>query len=414
MNESRSSSRRRLSRLRLLSPFLLVAGLLLGGFAVRSGATPAVAIAPCVAHTNTADEVALLGMVQSWRAQNVPGAASTTLTLTPSLNQAAMGYAQYLAQNGGGGHFADGSAPWDRAQQCGFETNSSGQAAGGEAYGRGATPADGLNHMIQVVALEGSGAGLMTAAVKGGNIPVHCAGVASATTADGTKTHWIVLLFAREGACPGAISAGEPTSTATPTPSDRDFDADIYLDGNGRDFHTGQHDDRNRYCDSDGHEHLGPDRYLIRDGYSDGSANGNAIPDRHSGAGELWVYAHVLRRLESHYAARGSARRHPRYRDRVLLGALPAGRCWLGAVRSRGACVRELDELVERRCVLAPEHRCLYGRRYLGGVGRQACGIVGDDRGRSKREQHLEQRPRDLWPPVADRPRGQTDILFGQ
>lgn len=214
MNESRPLPRGWLRPLRLLSPVLLLAGLALAGFAARNTATPAEAIAPCVAHTPSPDDLALLSLVQDWRSQNVAGAAGTNLATTPSLNAAAKGYAQYLADYGGSGHFADGSAPWTRAQQCGFATNSSGQAAGGEAYGRGSTPSDALSHMVQVVAFEGAGAGLMTSATKGG-YPVHCTGVAHATTADGSKTHWVVLLFARDGACPGAATAPTATNTAT-------------------------------------------------------------------------------------------------------------------------------------------------------------------------------------------------------
>ncbi len=212
MNDTRTNPRGRLSLLRIIFPAFLVAGLLAAGLAVRNPATPAVAIAPCVPHTATAEDLAMVALVQNWRAQNVAGAAGTILTTTPSLNAAAKGYAQFLATYGGGGHNADGAEPWDRARNCGFATNSSGQAAGGEAYGRGSTPADALGHMVQVVALEGNGAGLMTSATKGG-YPVHCAGAAHATTADGSKTHWVVLMFARDGACPGAATA--PTSTPT-------------------------------------------------------------------------------------------------------------------------------------------------------------------------------------------------------
>lgn len=211
MNETPTHSRGRLRPLRLLSPLLLLAGLVLGGIAVRSETTPAAAIAACVPHANTQDELAMLGLVNAWRAQNVSGAA--TLTLTPSLNAAAAGYARYLVDTPGAtGHFADGADWSQRAQNCGFASNASGQAAGGEGLSDKPSASDALTQMA-----GHAGSGIWIPANVG--LPVKCAGIAKATSADGTKTRWIVLLFARSGDCPGGTTAPPPTSTSTATPT---------------------------------------------------------------------------------------------------------------------------------------------------------------------------------------------------
>lgn len=206
MNESRTDPRGWLRPLRLLSPVLLLAGLMLAGFAARNSATPAVAIAPCVSHSNTSEEVAMFDAVQNWRNQN---GRSGTLTLTPALNAAAKGYAQFLADTpGSGGHFADGSDWSGRAVNCGFASNASGAAAGGE----GVSDQPSLQAAFdEMVAHTGSGIYIPSSV----GLPVKCAGVAKATSADGQRTAWIVLLFARDGACPGGAAAPTPTNTAT-------------------------------------------------------------------------------------------------------------------------------------------------------------------------------------------------------
>lgn len=166
--------------------------------------TPAEAIAPCVAHTNTSEELQLLGMVSAWRAQNLGD--TTHLTLSAPLNAAAKGYAQYVANTAGaGGHFADG-ADWSaRALQCGFTSNGL-VAAGGEGFSDEESASAALAEMI---AHPGSGIYIP----GGGSIPVKCAGVARADGPNGTA--WVVMLMKRSGSCPQPVT-GE-VSTPTPT-----------------------------------------------------------------------------------------------------------------------------------------------------------------------------------------------------
>ena len=123
------------SRRRSLSWLLMVVGLMaiaIGGTLATLQQNDAKALAPCLAHTNTTEELTFLGQLQAWRDQNIPG--SFPLTLSAPLNAAAAGYAQFLATTPGAqGHAADppeGQFPWaDRAVGCGYPSN---EAAGGE------------------------------------------------------------------------------------------------------------------------------------------------------------------------------------------------------------------------------------------------------------------------------------------
>ena len=194
--------------MRLLAPLLVIAGVVAFAISARGG-TPATAIAPCLPHANTAQESQMLSMVIAWRAQNVSGAGA--LAVSGPLNAAAAGYAQYLIDHpGASGHYADGSDWSSRAQQCGFASNASGQAAGGEGLARAASPADALAEMA-----SHAGSGIWIPASVG--LPVKCAGIAKATSADGTRTAWIVMLFARSGDCPGPPLDPPPTFPSTGT-----------------------------------------------------------------------------------------------------------------------------------------------------------------------------------------------------
>lgn len=188
-----------------------VVALCLGVLAVRA---PVRAIAACTQHVNTSEEWAMLGLVQNFRDDHFGG--SPELTMSGPLNEAAKGYADFAAQEGAMDHYADGSTPWDRAKACGFLTNSA-QAAGGEGmavFTSGAgTAQQALEQMKQH---SGSGIYVPTQFLS---YPTHCAGVAKSVV--GNRVVWIVLLFARTGVCPEAVTGpAAPTSTpAAPSPT---------------------------------------------------------------------------------------------------------------------------------------------------------------------------------------------------
>jgi hypothetical protein len=186
------------------------------------------AIAPCVAHSPSAEETTFLGLLQSWRNANIAG--SYPLSQSGALNAAAAGYAQFLANTpGASGHYADGTTgyPWaTRAMNCGYPAN---QAAGGEGLAVvqssnpvSVSPQQALNTMTS----EGGGGVWVPSNV---GLPVRCVGVAKAVSADGKKVAWVTLIFASSGTCPGGTGGGStqttptttpsPTPTSTPTPS---------------------------------------------------------------------------------------------------------------------------------------------------------------------------------------------------
>ncbi|MEO9255054.1 MAG: hypothetical protein ABI305_05910 [Tepidiformaceae bacterium] len=202
---------------------------MLGGTLLALEHESADALAPCVTHSNTNEELTFLSQLQSWRDANISG--SYQLTLSGPLNAAAAGYAQYLVTHPGSyGHYADGGTPgraWaDRAIQCGYPA---GEAAGGEGLavvqGSGQVavgPADALTIMT---AEQGGGVWVPSSVGPA----VACVGVAKASAANGTEDAWVTLLFGTwDGTCPQAITGGgggitatpatsTPTNTATPT-----------------------------------------------------------------------------------------------------------------------------------------------------------------------------------------------------
>lgn len=194
-----------------LGVLLAIAGAV---FVLRPGVE---AIAPCVPHTNTAEEWAMLDLVQDYRDGAV--ASSAELTLSGPLNAAAMGYAQYVASHPGtGGHQADGSQPWLRAENCGFVTRPGRSGAtGGE--GIAIALSGGMSGSAAVLQMSQEALGGIHTPGQFLSYQTHCTGIAKATGSGG-RTVWVVLLFAREGACPDAQTAPlPPTATATATQS---------------------------------------------------------------------------------------------------------------------------------------------------------------------------------------------------
>ena len=220
---TRRSARR--SRVSWLVMFLGFVAIIVGGTLATLHNDNAQALAPCLAHTNTTEELTFLGQLQAWRDQNIAG--SFPLTLSAPLNAAAAGYAQFLANTPGAqGHYADppeGQFPWaDRAVQCGYPSN---EAAGAE--GLAVVDASGVidvtgTQALTIMAAEngssGSIGGIWVPAFIGAN--VECVGVAKMTGLGGTQVAWVVELFATfDGTCPQAVLGGGGGSTPSPSAS---------------------------------------------------------------------------------------------------------------------------------------------------------------------------------------------------
>jgi hypothetical protein len=180
----------------------------------------AAALAPCVAHSNTSEELTFLAQLQTWRNANIAG--SFPLTLSGPLNAAAAGYAQYLVSHPGtGGHYADGGAAgraWaDRAIQCGYP---SGEAAGGEGLavvqGSGAVSVSPSQALTIMTAERGGGVWVPSSVGPS----VMCVGVAKMSAAAGNEEAWVTLLFGTwDGTCPQPVTGGGGGSTSSPATS---------------------------------------------------------------------------------------------------------------------------------------------------------------------------------------------------
>ncbi|MGE0600852.1 MAG: hypothetical protein AB7J35_04150 [Dehalococcoidia bacterium] len=168
------------------------------------------AIAPCIPHTPSGEELSFVQQLQSWRNSSVPG--SQSLTLSAPLNAAAMGYAQFLADNpGSGGHYADGTPGYawaTRAVNCGYPANL---AAGGEGVAVSQGPF-GASAALGVMTGQ-PGSGVNVPANVG--LPVQCVGVGMAT--NGSRVAWVTLLFAANGSCPSAVAGGGGNPDPSPT-----------------------------------------------------------------------------------------------------------------------------------------------------------------------------------------------------
>ena len=216
----RRSARR--SRVSWLVMFLGFVAIIVGGTLGALHNDNAQALAPCLAHTNTTEELTFLAQLQYWRDQNIPG--SSPLTLSAPLNAAAAGYAQFLATTAGAqGHWADPTgrsypAPvWaDRAIQCGYPQS---EAGGGE--GLAVVDSSGPIDVTGSQALT-----IMTAEAGGGvwvpfpyvNTTFKCVGVAKMSGLNGTQVAWVVEIFQTFDSCPQAVLGGGGGGT-TPSPS---------------------------------------------------------------------------------------------------------------------------------------------------------------------------------------------------
>ena len=194
--------------------------LVLGGLLFAATIAPrqsAGAVAPCVAHGNTDEEMNFLALLQTWRNEHITG--SLALTVSAPLNASAAGYARYLANTPGtAGHYADGSDWVVRASQCGYSSNGSG-SAGGEGLAvveSGSVVSVSPQGALDIMSAHG-GSGITIPANVG--LPVKCVGVAKVSSPDGRKVAWVTVLFAVSGTCPQSVAGGggNPTPTATAT-----------------------------------------------------------------------------------------------------------------------------------------------------------------------------------------------------
>jgi hypothetical protein len=165
------------------------------------------AIAACSPHSPSAEEQGFLSALQTWRNGAIPG--SLPLNQSASLNAAAQGYAQFLANNpGASGHYADGSNWVARGINCGYPAD---MAAGGEGVAMASTGLDALSAMTAE-----PGSGIHVPSDSG--YPIKCVGIGKATA--GAKTVWVTLLFGTfGGSCPQAVTGGgtSPTTASSAT-----------------------------------------------------------------------------------------------------------------------------------------------------------------------------------------------------
>jgi hypothetical protein len=207
--------------------FLALLPVVLGAFAVAWLADGAgAATGPCGTNHDAmdAEEYELIGLVEQWRAANLP--YTTPLEPSGALAAAAAWHAEYLATHtSGGGHLDGYGRNWvDRELDCGY----SGATSGGipYAYGSGEAvfalsgsfPLDiGPAEALQGLTYSGSGLHITTPSQS---LPAKCVGVGVFRETGGTSVAWVVLIAQYPASMPCPGSTGISTSpTASPTPS---------------------------------------------------------------------------------------------------------------------------------------------------------------------------------------------------
>lgn len=207
----------------------LAAGLLL----LLAAAAPresARAAGPCGTPHDALDaqEQQFLQLIQAWRDQNV--SPSTPLQVSGALNAAAAWFAQWQVDNGApGGHGDSFGRNWaQRALDCGYTGTTSGGTP--YAYGSGeGIRAYASSQPIQVSAAQAAadmaypGSGIW-ASTPSASLPFKCVGVGRASSSDGRRVAWVVVIaqYPANQPCPGAAASAPtatPTSAATATPS---------------------------------------------------------------------------------------------------------------------------------------------------------------------------------------------------
>ncbi len=227
--ESGSGSRKARGRGLKLSIVSAAVGVAMTAFAFGvaglGGGTEAKAIAPCVQHTNTSEELQFLGLLQSWR--NSSPSLAGQLSRSSSVNSAAYGFATYLAGHPDTqGHWGDGSpqndpAPWmTRSIACGYP-NGYGGGEGLAVVEASVQVSVSPQLALDTMTAEG-GSGLYIPAVY----HARCVGVGKAVSADGKKVAWVAVIMQGPagGDCPQQDNSGPsdpspntPTKTNTPT-----------------------------------------------------------------------------------------------------------------------------------------------------------------------------------------------------
>ncbi len=204
-------------------------GILLLAATAASSRELARAAGPCGTPHDALDaqEEQFLQLVQAWRDQNV--SPSTPLQVSGALNAAAAWFAQWQVDNGAPGGHRDGfGRTWvQRALDCGYTgTTSTGTPY---AYGSGeGIRAYASSQPIQVTVAQaaadmsypGSGIWASTTSVS---LPFKCVGTGRASSPDGRRIAWVVIVAQYPAGLPCPGSAATPTATptlpASPTPT---------------------------------------------------------------------------------------------------------------------------------------------------------------------------------------------------
>lgn len=211
----------------LFLPALVAGAALLAAAAAFQA--PARAAGPCGTSHDALDpeEMQFIQLVQAWRDQHV--SPSTPLQVSGALNAAAAWFAQWQVDNGAPGGHTDGlGRSWpQRALDCGYSgTTSSGTPY---AYGSGeGIRAYAASQPVVISAAQAAadityGGSGVWASTPSSSLPFKCVGAARASSTDGKRVAWVIVIaqYPANQPCPGAatLPPASPSVTSTPTPT---------------------------------------------------------------------------------------------------------------------------------------------------------------------------------------------------
>ncbi|MGE5596587.1 MAG: hypothetical protein ACM3S1_11210 [Hyphomicrobiales bacterium] len=204
---------------------LFVLGAVMVTWSLVRGGEAEAATGPCgTTHDAvSAEEQQLVGLLEAWRAQHVPG--SQQLEYSGALNAAAAWYAQHQVEAGPfGGHQDQYGRIWvDRAIDCGYSsTYALVSGEGVYVYASSGNPNIGPNEAMQGLDYPGSGINMPAGSPS---LPSKCVGVGVYRA--GGATAWVVIIaqYPVNSPCPASTAApptpptNTVTSTATSTPT---------------------------------------------------------------------------------------------------------------------------------------------------------------------------------------------------
>ena len=219
------------SRRRSVSWLLMVVGIMaiaIGGTLATLQQNDAKALAPCLAHTNTTEELTFLGQLQAWRDQNIPG--SFPLTLSAPLTPLPQAMRSFWRQRPGRRatpltHRKVNSLGGSRLSNVDIHRTKL-PGAKGLAVVESSGPSTYTGTQALTIMTADDGGGVCGPAIIGAN--VECVGLAKINGLDGSKVAWVVELFATFDTCPQAVIGGG--GGTAPSPSTFPIHGDSHAD----------------------------------------------------------------------------------------------------------------------------------------------------------------------------------------